>query len=155
MQACRWDATHISPDRSWLWAASNMPVWPADKGDASQSVVSTVPGTRSQQACLVRPLPESGQMSTHQIASLTQQQVFLPLRRIEASKFLPRNRAASPSRAPGHRGVMKVPSCSMGQQCGASCHPEGEGTQGRLGHGGSHRGTTPASSIQKEQVSAS
>lgn len=156
LQARRWDTVHVSPDRSWLQAPSYVPVWLADKGDASQSAASTVPGTCSQQACLVRPLPESRQASMRQTASLAQQQVFLPLRRIEAGKFLPTNRAALPlSRAPGHQGVVKVPSCSVGQRCGTSCHPEGKGTQGRLGHTGSHAGTTPASSIQKEQVSAS
>lgn len=99
LQAWRWDTAYISPVRSWLRAPSYVPAWPADKGDASQSAASTVPSTHSQQACLVRPLPESRQTSMHQTASLAQQQVFLPLRRIKASKFLPTNRTAAPERS--------------------------------------------------------
>lgn len=106
LQAWRWDAAHISPDRNWLQEASDMPVWPADKGDASQTAASTIPGTHSHQACLVRPLPKSQQTSTCQAASLAQQQVFLPLRSIEASKFLPTNRAAPlPHPEQGHQAT--------------------------------------------------
>lgn len=89
-KGCKLDATHISPDGSRLRAASSAPAWPAD--------ASTVASTNLHQACLVRPT--SRQPAMCQTTSLAQQQLFFPLRRIEAIEFLSTEPPPSPSRAP-------------------------------------------------------
>lgn len=136
-KGCELDATHVSPNGSRLWAASSAPAWPAD--------ASTVPSTRSHQACLVRPV--SRQPGMCQTASLAQRQLFLPLRRIEAIEFLS---TEPPPPQAGHQGTEEA-SRKSHPALQVSCHP-GEGAQGRLGHPGSHRGTTWASSVQKGRV---